>query len=195
VICWPGCFEILDSDTQAAAQVKLAKGFGTLFGDRTQEQTALIGQLIGLDYSASPHISGIAGDAKQIRDRSFHAAAQYFRLLHQDDSSPIVLLLDDLHWADDGSLDFVNHVAHACHDLPLMVLCLTRPPLYERRPLWGCGPDSHERIDLAPLSGRSSRELVESLLSRLGRYPRHCVTCWREMPKATRISSKSWWPC
>lgn len=164
-------FEILDSDTQAAAQVKLAKGFRTLFGDRTQEQTALIGQLIGLDYSASPHISGIAGDGKQIRNRAFHAAAQYFRLIHQDDRAPIVLLLDDVHWADDGSLDFVDHIAHACHDLPLMVLCLTRPPLYQRRPLWGSGTDHHERIDLAPLSGPSSRELVESLLSRLETVP------------------------
>ena len=164
-------FEILDSDSQAVAQAKLAQGFGALFGERAEEQTALIGELMGLDYSQSPFIAGIAQDARQIRDRAFHAGAQYFRLLHQSTGSPIVLLLDDLHWADDGSLDFVNHLLQACKDLPLMVLCLTRPTLYERRPLWGSGQGNHERINLAPLSKRASRELADALLVRLDPVP------------------------
>ena len=164
-------FEILDSDSQAVAQAKLAQGLGPLFGERAEEQTALIGELIGLDYSQSPHIAGIAQDARQIRDRAFHAGAQYFRLLHQSTGSPVVLLLDDLHWADDGSLDFVNHLLGACRDLPVMMLCLTRPTLYERRPLWGSGQGNHERINLAPLSKRSSRELADALLVRLDPVP------------------------
>ena len=164
-------FEILESDSQAAAKAKLAQGIAPLFGDRGAEQTALIGQLIGLDYGADPHIAAIAGEAKQIRDRAFHALARYFRLLHGDSAAPIVLLLDDLHWADEGSLDFVNHLAQACRDLPLMVLGLTRSTLYERRPLWGSGQRNHARIDLAPLSRRGSRELVQALLSRLESVP------------------------
>ena len=164
-------FEILDGDTQAVAQAKLSQGLGPLFGERAAEQTALIGELIGLDYRADPHIAGIANDAKQLRDRAFHALAQYFRLLHQSTDSPIALLLDDLHWADEGSLDFVNHLAQACRDVPVMVLCLTRPTLYERRPLWGSGQHNHERIDLAPLSKRSCRELADALLSRLETVP------------------------
>ena len=164
-------FEILDGDSQAVAQAKLAQGLGPMFGERAAEQTALIGQLIGLDYGADPHIAGIANEAKQIRDRAFHALAQYFRLLHQSTDSPIALLLDDLHWADEGSLDFVNHLAQACRDVPIMVLCLTRPTLYERRRLWGSGQHNHERIDLAPLSKRSCRELADALLSRLETVP------------------------
>ena len=164
-------FEIQDSDSQAAARAKLAQGFGALFGERADEQTALMGQLIGLDYGTSPHIAGIVGEAKQIRDRAFHAGAQYFHLLHASGAAPIVLLLDDLHWADDGSLDFINHLMQSCRDLPMMVLCLARPTLYERRPLWGSGQGNHERIDLGPLSKRSSRELVDALLSRLESVP------------------------
>ncbi|MEO8080917.1 MAG: adenylate/guanylate cyclase domain-containing protein [Caldimonas sp.] len=164
-------FEILESDSQAAAQAKLAQGIGSVFGARTGEQVALIGQLIGLDYDADPHIAAIASDARQIRDRAFHALAQYFRLLQHESGAPIVLLLDDLHWADEGSLDFVNHLAQACRDLPLMVLCLTRSTLYERRALWGGGQSNHQRIDLSPLSKRSSRELVQALLSRLPTVP------------------------
>ena len=164
-------FEILDGDSQAVAQAKLAQGLGPRFGERAAEQTALIGHLIGFDYSDSLHIAGIANDARQLRDRAFHALAQYFRLLHQSNGAPISLLLDDLHWADEGSLDFVNHLAQACRDVPVMVLCLTRPTLFEHRPLWGSGQPNHERIDLAPLSKRSCRELADALLSRLETVP------------------------
>jgi len=164
-------FEILDNDTQAAAHAKLAKGFGASFGDRGEEQVALIGQLIGLDYSASPHVSGIAGDGKQLRDRAFHALTQYFHRLHQQGSAPIVVLLDDLHWADEGSLDFIDHLAQACRDLPMMLLCLARPVLDERRPQWDRGRGNDERIDLGPLSTRSSQDMVESLLRRLEPVP------------------------
>ncbi len=164
-------FDILDGDSQVVAQSKLAAGLGPVLGDRAAEQTALIGQLIGFEYAADPHIAGIVEEARQIRDRAFHALVEYFRRLHRQDGATLVLLLDDLQWADEGSLDFVNHLALACRDLPLMVLGLTRPSLFERRPLWGRGQANHERIDLAPLSRRSSRELAEMLLARLGTVP------------------------
>ena len=164
-------FEILDGDSQAVAQTKLAQGLAPVLGERAAEQTALIGQLIGLDFGADPHIAGIATEAKQIRDRAFHALAQFFRRLHEQNGATVVLLLDDLHWADEGSLDFINHLAQACHDLPMMVLNLTRGALFERRPLWGSGQSYHERVDLTPLSKRGSRELVDALLSRIEVVP------------------------
>ena len=164
-------FEILDGDAQAAAKAKLAEGLAPVLGDRAEEYTALIGQLIGLDFDDDPHIAGIAEDARQIRDRAFHALSQYFRLLHRQDEAPVLLLLDDLHWADEGSLDFINHLARTCADTALMAVCLTRATLYERRPLWGSGQDNHQRIDLTPLTRRGSRELVEALLSRLDTVP------------------------
>jgi len=164
-------FGILDNDAQAVAQAKLAKGLGALFGDRADEQVALIGQLIGLDYGASPHVSALAADGRQLRDRAFHAVAQYFRHILSHGGAPAVVLLDDLHWADEGSLDFVDHLTQACRDLPMLVLCLARPTLDERRPRWaGARRDAH-RIDLGPLSRRSSDELVESLLRRLEPMP------------------------
>jgi class 3 adenylate cyclase len=164
-------FEILDDDTQAVAHAKLADGFGPLFGERSEEMIALIGQLIGLDYSASPHIAGIAGDGQQLRDRAFRALTEYFRMLVAERNAPILVLLDDLHWADDGSLDFIDYMAQACRDLPIMMLCLTRPALDERWPGWGSGRSNQQRIDLLPLSRRSSHQLLESLLSRLEPVP------------------------
>jgi len=164
-------FEILESDSQSVAQSKLAAGLGAVLGDRAAEYTALIGELIGFDYSADVHIAAIASEARQIRDRAFHALASYFRALHRDSGMPIVILLDDLHWADEGSLDFVNHLVVHCGDLPIFVLCLTRSTLFERRPLWGSGRSEHLRIDLEPLSKRGTRELIEALLRRLETVP------------------------
>jgi tetratricopeptide (TPR) repeat protein len=164
-------FEILDSDAQAVAQGKLAQGLAPVLGERAAEYTALIGRLIGFDYGADRHIAAIAGEGKQIRDRAYHALARYFRLVHEQDAAPIVMVLDDLHWADDGSLDFINHLAQSCRDVPMLLLGMTRPTLYERRPLWGSGQSNHERIDLAPLSRRGTRQLVEALLRRLEAVP------------------------
>ena len=142
-----------------------------MLGERGPEHTALVGQLIGLDYGADPHIAAIASESRQLRDRAFHALASYFRALHERDRRPIVLLLDDLHWADEGSLDFVNHLVQNGAHVPLFLLCMTRATLYERRPLWGSGRSEHLRIDLAPLSKRGTRELIEALLRRLETVP------------------------
>ena len=184
-------FEILESDSQSVAQGKLAAGLAPVLGERAAEYTALIGELIGFEYHDDPHIAAIAGEARQIRDRAFHALASYFRALQRDSGTSVVLLLDDLHWADEGSLDFVDHLVQSCGDLPLFILCLTRSTLFERRPLWGSGRSEHLRIDLAPLSKRGTRELIEALLSRLETVPRRCATCSRAAPKATRTSSRS----
>ena len=166
-----GRFDISDSDAPEVARDKLAQGFGSVFGDRAEEQTALVGHLIGLDYADSPTISGIAADPRQIRDRAVHAAAQYFRLLLSGGVDGIVVLLDDLQWADDGSLDFINHIGQACRDLPLLLICMARPALFERRPLWGSGQGNHERITLGALSRRASRELADEILRRLDPVP------------------------
>src|SRR5262252_5989583 len=163
-------FEILDNDPQSVAHAKLAQGLAPVFGDGADEPIALIGQLIGLDYGDSPYIAGIAGDGRQLRDRAFHALTRYFRLLLERSRSPVVVLLDDLHWADEGSLDFIDHVARTCRDLPMMVLCLTRPVPDARRRRWD-GEGNVQRLELEPLSTRSSRELVESLLRRLEPVP------------------------
>ena len=169
VLAWQ--FDILDGDSQAAAKAKLARGLEAVLTERLDEQVALVGQLIGLDFQASPHIAAIASEARQLRDRAFYVLCQYFRGVQRSAGAPLVFLLDDLHWADEGSLDFINHLAQALHELPVLVLCLTRPALFERRPLWGRGHAEHQRIDLGPLTRRGSRELVEALLARLESVP------------------------
>jgi tetratricopeptide (TPR) repeat protein len=81
----------------------------------------------------------------------------------------LLVLLDDLQWADDGSLDFVEHLARSGADLPLLVLCAARPALFERRPGWGgCAA---RRIDLGALAGDQRDTLADALLARIDDPP------------------------
>ena len=173
-------FDVQDSDPLTLAQAKLAAGLAPLFGERAQEQTALLGQLIGLDYRASPFIAGILQDGKQLRARAFHAWALYLRQLCAQLQPPAVLVLmfDDLHWADDGSLDAVEHLASAgpnlanssANSLPLLLLCAARPELLERRPGWGQAWPAHQRMVLQPLGPDDRQALARSLLQPLAQH-------------------------
>ena len=166
-------FEIQDSDAPAVAREKLERGMLSMCGGVPESEVLMrahfIGQLIGFDYSASPHVSGIRDDARQVRDRAFGYAARFFADIARE--LPAVLYLDDIHWADDGSLDFIDYLAlHCAHD-PVMLLCLARPALLERRPAWGEGRERHTRLTLQPLSKKESRQLVEEILHRAHGVP------------------------
>ncbi|RZT93790.1 ATP-binding protein [Rivibacter subsaxonicus] len=170
VLAWR--LQIADDDDADEARAKLCAGVSGMFTEDGEAQAHLLGQLIGLDFSGSPHVRGILDDARQIRNRGFHAAAQLLRLTAALDGSPVMLLLEDLHWADDGSLDFINYLMQVDRDVPMLMVCLTRPALFERRPGWAeVGGAGHARIDLEPLDQRASRELAGVLLQRLDRVP------------------------
>jgi serine/threonine protein kinase/tetratricopeptide (TPR) repeat protein len=166
-------FEIQDSDPPQLAREKLERGMLSMCKGEAEAEVLMrahfIGQLIGFDYSASPHVSGIRDDARQVRDRAFRYAARFFSDIARD--YPVVLYFDDIHWADDGSLDFIDHLARNCAHEPLMILCLARPSLLERRPAWGEGRERHARLNLQPLSKKESRQLVEEILRRAHGVP------------------------
>jgi predicted ATPase/class 3 adenylate cyclase len=165
-------FQILDSDSMQVAQRKFEDALVPLFAaDRGQYEAEshahLLGQLLGLDYRHSPHIRHIRDDAQQIRNRGFSAAAQALRRISVQGGLPLVIELDDLHWADDASLDFVDYLQEIDADVPLLLLTLTRPALFERRPT----RDRVTRVDLAPLDRRASRDLADELLQKLPQVP------------------------
>lgn len=163
--------QIADDDDPAAARRKLVDGIAPLFADDGPTQAHLLGQLLGMDFADSPHVKGVLDDARQIRNRGFHAAAQALRLIARRLDAPSLMLLDDLHWADDGSLDFLSYLAQANGDAPALVVCLARPALFERRPDWALLTSAHPRVDLQPLDRRASRELAAALLQRLDPVP------------------------
>ncbi len=162
-------FLIQDSDPAAVARQKMEEGFVGLMDEAGVEKSHFIGHLLGFDFSASPYIRGIRDDAKQIRNRAFHYAVQFFAAVTRQ--APAVVLLEDVHWGDNGSLDLVNHLSQHSSDCPLLAVALARPSLFERRMSWGEGWQRHTHIELRALSDQDSRRLVEEILRKVPDIP------------------------
>ncbi|HEY0230575.1 MAG TPA: adenylate/guanylate cyclase domain-containing protein, partial [Dokdonella sp.] len=165
-------FEIGDGDAMDVAKAKLEAGIAPLFEQdegamEAEAHAHLLGQLIGLDYADSPHVRGIREDGRQIRNRGFHAAAEALRRIAAR-GTPLVVFLDDLHWADDPSLDFIDYLAQVNRDVPMLLIALTRPTLFERR---SGETMTMRRVDLHPLDKGHSRDLANELLKRLPEIP------------------------
>jgi class 3 adenylate cyclase/tetratricopeptide (TPR) repeat protein len=180
-------FEIQESDSAAVAREKLERGLSSFVpGPQTpppQEAQALadahlIGHLLGLDFSTSEHLRTMLPDAEQVRPRAIRALARFFaesrglrRGAGTSYSQGTLLVLEDLHWSDEGTLDLVDYLVREYSRTPLMVLCLARPALFERRPMWGEGQAAYSRLNLQSLTRRESRLMVESILRKAPEIP------------------------
>src|SRR5919106_5158619 len=162
-------FQIRDNDSQAEAREKLMKGIAALGKLVSEERASLIGELLGFDFSESPFVRGIRKDARQIRDRSFNSIAQLFTELTLD--SPVILLLDDIHWADNGSLDLIEYLARLEITLPVFILCAARSSLEESYPNWGDNFPLSTTITIKNLDLDASRELVSEILQNVSDLP------------------------
>jgi len=87
----------------------------------------------------------------------FWAVGRLFAAQARD--RPLVVVLDDLQWAEPMLLDLIEHLVDATRDAPLLLLCLARSELLEGRPVWGGGKLNASTILLEPLS-QPERELL-----------------------------------
>ncbi|MGH3062830.1 MAG: adenylate/guanylate cyclase domain-containing protein [Gaiellaceae bacterium] len=77
---------------------------------------------------------------------------------------PLVLVFDDLQWAEPTFLDLVDHVSDLARDTPLLLLCVARPELLDHRPGWGGGKLNATTMLLEALTADESTRLVDNLL-------------------------------
>ena len=83
----------------------------------------------------------------------------------------MVIVLDDIHWADDASIDLAARLITEADRARILVVCGARPALYARRPAWQGGERRHQRIDLVPLRSRDSRQLIGQILHKVHDLP------------------------
>ncbi len=162
-------FQIAEADPAEVAHRKLLDGLAPLFADEGEAPIHLLGQLIGLDFSASPHVQEVLGDESQFRKLAFEAGALCLRRLGE--SRPVVVVLDDLHWSDPGTLDFMRHLLATNGDTPLLSVLMSRPVATDALSEWTIRGVRHALLELKPLDKAFSRELAESLLQRLPEVP------------------------
>ena len=163
--------QITDTDSAPEARRKMVEGLLPLFAAEGEAPVHVLGHLIGLDFSASAHLSALLADEAMLREAGFAAAALLLRRLAASRAAPLVVLLDDLHWADAGTLDFLRHLFDGPRDLPLLALVLTRPSLFEDAPRWGQTLPPDLRIDIKALDAGFCHQLVDQLLQRLTEVP------------------------
>ena len=158
-----GFCRIADSDSADMARDKLLAGLLPAFAADAELQARLIGQLIGLDFADAPGLRGL--DARARRDRALDALLAWLDGLACQRPGTVIMI-EDLHAADDASLDALTHLMKRGSSLPLALLMNARPELLERRPGWG-----ESCIALAPLAASDSDALVTALLPGLRPLP------------------------
>ncbi|HEY7018903.1 MAG TPA: AAA family ATPase [Gaiellaceae bacterium] len=108
------------------------------------------------------HLGPLVGLEGHVEEGAFPAWRRFFEAMAA--GSPLVLVFEDLHWADPAVLDFVDHLVDWASGVPLLVVCTARPELLARRPDWGGGKQNAITITLSPLSDEDTGNLVRALL-------------------------------
>jgi predicted ATPase len=153
---------ILESDTAAQARDKLRSAVDNLIEDDAEEAW-LIERLSAL----------IAANGSFTASDRLETFTAWRRFLESIASrTPLVVVVEDLHWADAPMLEFVQHLVDYSSGVPILLICTARPELYERRPTWGGRKGNATAIALAPLTNAETSRLVKALLSRAG-LPAH----------------------
>jgi class 3 adenylate cyclase/tetratricopeptide (TPR) repeat protein len=157
-------FEIRDTDTPDAAWEKLRSGVTELMSELDDEASgqrnaALLAIPLGLE--PPEELQQPEPDPQRMREALFSAARAAVEAIAR--RRPLVLAIDDIHWADEGMLDLIDHLTRWVR-APLLLVCLTRDELLERRPGWGGGRRNATTIALEPLTEDETRELVAALM-------------------------------
>ena len=114
--------------------------------------------LIAGRIAAAIGLTEAAGSTEEV----FWAARKLFEALAR--AQPLVIVFDDIQWAEPTFLDLIEHVLDWSSERSILLLGLARPELLEERPLWAGGAPRSTSIRLEPLSGPETEELIEKLL-------------------------------
>jgi class 3 adenylate cyclase len=145
-----------DSETEAAEKLRVAVDDAIDDASDARWVESHLRPLVGLETE-----TGLGGDR---RGEAFAAWRRFLEALAEQ--RPLVLVLEDLHWADEGLLDFVDELTDWLSGVPLLVVCSARPELLERRPGWGGGKLNASTLGLSPLSQEHTALLISHVLER-----------------------------
>jgi class 3 adenylate cyclase len=159
---------IIDGDPPARAWEKLSTRLGELLQDPEREpggssasRAALIGRLLGIEAPQEP-APAEEQDAQRAREAFFAAVRACVEGLARE--RPLVLVWEDIHWADEGMLDLIEHLVQWAR-APVLQICLAREELLARRTGWGGVRRDATTVFLEPLGEQHTRELIASLLA------------------------------
>ena len=149
---------ILGSDTPDQSRARLEHATASVMDDADERAWVMrhLEPLIGL----RPHRTAARGGDEVAE--AFAAWRRYLEALAR--RSPLVVVFEDVHWADDGLVSFIGTLASRITDAPLAVICTTRPELLDRPGGWMAAQPNTHTLVLAPLDQDETRLLVGRLL-------------------------------
>ncbi len=195
---WFDRFQIAEDAPLVQAEAKWVERFGELTGINDPEPAQALGLLAGLPFEDSPHIGALRNDPQQVKGRAFVVSRQALAAIRAE--YPIQMLLEDLHWADAASLEYLQEVVlaedrtqtpdHA--ELGGMFVLATARTEWKpaealttggRRAAAADGEPSSTvdrypsfvQINLAPLSDTATRELAHDLLRNVAEVPAEAI--------------------
>ncbi len=144
---------IVEEEEPASARAKLQEIVAETFADEADRRFVepRLAHLLGLE-------EGIGYE----RDDLFAAWRLFFERLTE--TYPVVMAFEDMQWADDSLLDFIEYLLDSSRNSPILVVTLARPELQERRPTWGAGRRNFTSLYLEPLSPAAMEELLTGLV-------------------------------
>jgi class 3 adenylate cyclase/tetratricopeptide (TPR) repeat protein len=148
---------ILETDPPSQVSDKLREAVAALLPDPSEREwvRARLAPLLGI------------ADPEAVKPERAELFAAWRRLIEaMAASGPVVLVVEDLHWADPAMLGFLGHLVEHADDLPLLTLATARPELLERHPGWGDDNPAATRIPLGALSDLETAQLVAALVGR-----------------------------
>lgn len=158
-------FGMLESDSPTVVLEKMRSGTS---GILDPERAAVLGHYIGFDLSQVPAVRDLLGNPAFIR----HGRGALLDLFSGLSSrNPVVVLLEDLHWSDDSSLELVSDIVRSHCSRPIIFLCSARPEFLLSRPEWRDGDPILALVELASLTRDQSAILADQILRRTGHVP------------------------
>ncbi len=123
--------------------------------------TEIVLQLGNLGHDAGGPLAGLVGEGTPTSSEEI--ALAFRRLLEEAaGEQPLLVLFDDIHWGEPALFDLIEHAATMSRGAPILLLCLGRPELLDRRPAWGGGLLNATTVLLEPLSAEETEELIAS---------------------------------
>jgi class 3 adenylate cyclase len=142
---------VLETDADEEVEAKLRRAVEQLVSG---DANWVLSHLLPLVGQAGDESSGS-------QEESFAAWRRFFEALAEQ--RPLVLVFEDIQWADDGLLDFIDHLADWVEGVPMLIVCTARRELLDRRPGWGGGKVNAATIALGRLSDDETAKLIAEL--------------------------------
>ena len=185
--CGGGCRSFAGGGVFAPLAEAVASNAGVLASDTADQAAAKLGDVVERNLPDDDdrawvrrHLDALLGvaDTESDVERGDRGGAWRYYLRAIAERRPLVVVFEDLQWADDGLIDFIEELLEWAVGVSMLVVCTARPELFDRRPRWAGGNSNTATVTLDPLSDADVDALFDELLGPGSADGRHSLLGW-----------------